>query len=164
MTRKLSLCYLCNACSDLVFEDAADISSVLIFPSADIFWSCMSVEHPSKILTASSPLHIDGSMDVATVLLQLLLSSNPAHTIEKPRSRANSVVDSKPIKSGWLYKKREIISGWRYRYFTVYVGRVEYFIDQSCVVPRGVIPLLGAEIHGPKKCSINGSDDHWFLT
>lgn len=34
------------------------------------------------------------------------------------------------LQAGWLLKKRDILSGWRCRYFVVYKGRVEYYVDQ----------------------------------
>jgi hypothetical protein len=76
---------------------------------------------------------------------------------------------TKCLKSGWLFKKRDVMSGWTHRYFKVYSGRVEYFVDESAVVPRGVIPLLGADIVGsqaneePTRVTVNGKQDHFQL-
>ena len=69
-----------------------------------------------------------------------------------------------PIKSGWLLKKRDFIFGWQCRYFVVYVGRVEYYIDQHDQHPKGVIQLFGAEITTASKCSVNGVNDHWSIS
>lgn len=69
-----------------------------------------------------------------------------------------------PIKSGWLLKKRDIIFGWQCRYFVVYVGRMEYYIDQHDQVPRGVIHLFGADVQSPKQSSVNGVNDHWAFS
>jgi hypothetical protein len=68
-----------------------------------------------------------------------------------------------PLKSGWLLKKRDLFSGWRCRYFVVYVGKVEYYIDQHDTTPRGVVPIFGAEVSRPKKIFINGDGDHWGI-
>jgi hypothetical protein len=82
----------------------------------------------------------------------------------KLRRRSAGGESGTVIKSGWIYKKRDIIVGWRCRFFLVYPGRVEYFRDELDVIPRGVIPLLGADIKGPKKCTVNGDEEHWSLT
>ena len=68
-----------------------------------------------------------------------------------------------PIKSGWLLKRRDIISGWRRRFFIVFEGRLEYFIGENDILARGVIPLAGAEVIGPKRIHINGVPDSWCL-
>mmetsp|Transcript_30477 Transcript_30477/g.56772 ORF Transcript_30477/g.56772 Transcript_30477/m.56772 type:complete len:149 (+) Transcript_30477:114-560(+) len=45
---------------------------------------------------------------------------------------------TKCLKSGWLFKKRDVLSGWTHRFFKVYSGRVEYFVDESAVVSAWV--------------------------
>jgi hypothetical protein len=44
-----------------------------------------------------------------------------------------------PLKSGWLLKQRSLIRGWRCRFFVVYPGRLEYFVNQHDQFPRGII-------------------------
>ena len=70
----------------------------------------------------------------------------------------------KPLKVGWFYKRRDIIMGWRCRYFKIYPGQVEYFRDEQDVIPRGVIPILGAEIKGPLKCTVNGNHECFSIS
>lgn len=79
------------------------------------------------------------------------------------KSMAAVEVESKcfPIKFGWLLKKGAIISGWRCRYFVVYPGKVEYFMDEHDITPKGVIELSGAQIYPAKRCNVNGVSDHW---
>jgi hypothetical protein len=91
-------------------------------------------------------------------------SSGGGGAVGKKSTKEKVSEGTKSIKAGWLYKKRDIMAGWRHRYFKLYVGRIEYFTDQTALVPRGVIPLFGAEVLGPKACSVNGSDDHWSIT
>ena len=91
------------------------------------------------------------------------LNISSPQTLRHKKSFHKLPEDKNIIKSGWLYKRRDIISGWRCRYFCVYPGRLEYFIDSNDVVPRGVVPLLGAEVTGPRKCNVNGAPDHWCL-
>jgi hypothetical protein len=87
---------------------------------------------------------------------------NNANGSKSTKDKVNE--GTKSMKSGWLYKKRDIIAGWRHRYFKLYVGRIEYFTDHTALVPRGIIPLYAAEITGPKVCSVNGNDEHWSIT
>ena len=79
---------------------------------------------------------------------------------ESPSSN-NSDAQDFPIKKGWLLKKGAIISGWRCRWFVVYPGRVEYFLDKHDPTPRGVIDLRGAQIYPARRCTVNGIADHW---
>lgn len=79
-------------------------------------------------------------------------------------SAYTAAIPNSVIKAGWCYKKRDIIMGWRCRYMQVLPGRVEYFRDEHDVIPRGVIPLLGADVKGPKRCAVNGNEEHWSLT
>ena len=56
------------------------------------------------------------------------------------------------LKGGWLLKKRDMLAGWKSRFFVVYIGRVEYFTDnQAGARMRGVISLSGAEVHPGNK-------------
>ncbi len=68
-----------------------------------------------------------------------------------------------PLKSGFLLKKRDILAGWRCRYFVVYAGKMEYYIDQHDIHSRATISLVGAEIHPAKRQSVNGVGEHWGL-
>eukprot|EP01036_Dinobryon_divergens_P030338 gene30338-39567_t len=71
---------------------------------------------------------------------------------------------SQPLKAGWLLKKRDILSGWRCRYFVVYKGRVEYYVDQHDLQPRQVLSLAGAEVQPYKRVSVNGMGEYWGLS
>lgn len=66
----------------------------------------------------------------------------------------NNGMAAVPIKTGWLLKKREILHGWNNRYFKVYVGRFEYFMDPEDELPRAVIPLLDAKVSTPRDIRI----------
>ena len=63
-----------------------------------------------------------------------------------PRSLMSNE-EKQPLRAGWLLKKRDLFSGWRSRYFKVYVNRFEYYIEPNDTTPRGVIPLLDAKVH-----------------
>eukprot|EP01039_Chlorochromonas_danica_P000817 gene817-887_t len=51
-----------------------------------------------------------------------------------------------PLKQGWLLKKRDIMTGWKCRYFEVFPGRANYYADENAPV-RGSISLVGAIVH-----------------
>ena len=68
-----------------------------------------------------------------------------------------------PLKAGWLYKKRDIFSGWRSRYFTVFPGRLEYYSDQNDLQPRRILSLTNAEILEPKIVKVKAFARHWGL-
>ena len=80
-------------------------------------------------------------------------------------------VNDKPIKSGWLLKKRDTWNAWRCRYFVLYTGKLAYYTDQHDTTPKAIIPLVGqtpgqtqrAAIYAEKQCTINGNPDHWYL-
>lgn len=88
-----------------------------------------------------------------------ILSVNGAAVSQKTSSAGRAA--PQVLRQGWLLKKGAIISGWRSRYFVVYPGRVEYFMDKNDVQPRGAISLLGAQIYPAKKSSVNGVSGHW---
>lgn len=78
-------------------------------------------------------------------------------------TRQFTTTSEQPLKAGWLLKKREILAGWRCRYFVVYKDRIEYFVDPHDVRTRGVISLVGASVLPLKKVSINGVSDYWEI-
>lgn len=94
--------------------------------------------------------------------LFLTLTARDETSLRTPKKRPSTSsmnIDKKPLQAGWCYKKRDIIMGWRCRYFKIFQGQVEYFRDESDLIPRGVIPILGAEIKGPLKCTVNGAHE-----
>jgi hypothetical protein len=154
----------------LIFDDCTNINATITFKNSENFWNIANASLSSEV-DASSASNVPnytriGDAESSNSLLRLLSQYNTKRTESKKRkSTKEKVIEgTKSFKSGWLHKKRDIIAGWRHRYFKVYMGRVEYYTDQSAVVPRGVIPLLGADIVGPIRCTINGNDDHWCLT
>ena len=98
-------------------------------------------------------------------------SSSKSKSKSKSSSNSNSKSNdnsrlpdySQPLKRGWLLKKGDLIGGWRARYFNVFVGHAEYFVDQQDSVPRGIIPLHNAIVHDAKKCTVRGNSGYWML-
>lgn len=78
--------------------------------------------------------------------------------------RENRILSSEelpPIKSGWLLKKRDIISGWKCRYFEVYKDRLDYYADQNDTRPRGSYPLFGVDVHSVKPIKVKRRSEHY---
>lgn len=155
--------------SNLIFEDCANINATISFKNSENFWNVANsslLPDDTTVASVGNTYIRTGDIECVNSLLRLLSQDNTKRPDSKRRkSTKEKVIEgTKSFKSGWLHKKRDIIAGWRHRYFKVYMGRVEYYTDQSAVVPRGVIPLLGADIVGPIRCTINGNDDHWCLT
>ncbi len=69
-----------------------------------------------------------------------------------------------PLKKGWLLKKRDIISGWKCRYFEVFPGRLDYYADQNDKEPRGSVSLLEADISTVKAVTVKRVHEYWGLT
>ena len=87
--------------------------------------------------------------------------------INNNKKEINIIKKNKCFQSGWLYKKRDVLSGWTYRFFKLYSGQLEYFVDEVTTTPRGVIPLLGAHIVGydendiAERIIVNGNQGHY---
>jgi hypothetical protein len=82
-----------------------------------------------------------------------------------PRATRQPSIDgwgrTQPLKSGWLLKKRDIFSGWRLRYFVVYLDRLEYFIDQNDSIPKATMSLLDVEVQPVKRVTVQSGQEHW---
>jgi hypothetical protein len=78
-------------------------------------------------------------------------------------SSANNPDDSPPLKAGWLLKKRDIISGWKRRYFEVYMDRLDYFASPDDIRPRGSYPLYGVEVNTVRPIRIKRKFEHYGL-
>jgi hypothetical protein len=99
---------------------------------------------------------VQGGEDAVTFFKKKFFSSSVQASIvdlsTKSQARAQLEPDlttTLPIKSGWLIKRRDLMHGWKQRYFKIYIGRFEYFADPQDPVPRGIIPLLEAKISTP---------------
>lgn len=93
-------------------------------------------------------------------------SLNPTMVNATVPIRENRVLSSEevpPIKAGWLLKKRDIISGWKCRYFEIYKDRLDYYADQKDVRPRGSYPLYGVEIGSVKPIRVKRRNEHYGL-
>lgn len=76
----------------------------------------------------------------------------------------NPNIHEQPLKKGWLLKKRDIISGWKCRYFEVFPGRLDYYSDQNDKEPRGSVSLIDADISTVKAVTVKRVHEYWGLT
>jgi hypothetical protein len=139
------------------------------FKSHSAFWSVVGSKETFDEATQKGSIVVSGAEPAVEVFRRKLLGSDESPGKENnisplpARVRAQSGGEA-PLKSGWLLKKRDLFSGWRCRYFVVYYGRVDYFIDQHDMQTRGTVPIYGAEVSAARKMTINGVSDHWGMT
>lgn len=139
----------------MIFSDCADISAKIKFISHNTFWtiiqshnnfsnckfkgliSCTGSEISLKLLENKLIKLNKNQMNPTTGKnsIQFGINGDKSKTISG-NSRDDSHV---PLKSGWLLKQRSLIRGWRCRFFVVYPGRLEYFVNQHDRFPRGII-------------------------
>lgn len=157
-----------------------DIDATITFDSIKYYRELMKNNSPTSIPEAVSKGHVRTSgLGTAIENFQRKVShyqSNLSQTSQAdPSSTPSSLSVTKfyrmnyngdliqPLKHGWLYKKRDIFTGWRPRYIVVYNGRVEYYVNEHDRYPRDVVSILGAEVSLPKKCAVNGEPDHYYI-
>jgi hypothetical protein len=161
--------YLMHFRSELVFPEK-EISATVSFKSHTVFWSVVNNKESFEYATNRGAVVLTGSLTSVDIFKQKLLGSEAATNNKEniaspmPMTRSRGLSGEIPLKSGWLLKKRDLFSGWRCRYFVVYPGRVDYFIDQHDMQTRGTVPLYGAEVSPVRKMTINGVSDHWGMT
>eukprot|EP01038_Epipyxis_sp_PR26KG_P005575 gene5575-7700_t len=166
---------------DLVYSDIITKDASIFFKTNGIFWQ--TVNGGSSIEEEVSKNHIkqSGKSEALDMFRRKCIKStsirnnvnNNDNLNENQFSPTNNPLRQhrlpsnegiQPLKSGWLLKKRDIISGWRCRYFVVYVGRVEYYKDEHDTTPRGVIQLTNAEVNPARKVYVNGIGEYWGIT
>ena len=67
------------------------------------------------------------------------------------------------MKTGWLLKKRDIISGWKCRYFEVHLDRLDYFESPDDPRPRGSYLLQHVEVSSVKPIRTKRKSEHYGL-
>ena len=160
--------------SDIVFLDAINIDAYITFKGHSHFWQVINGGH--EFTDELSKNIIKHSGDPAVIELfrtscvkpydptaQQLHVNNTASAPVRT-GRVMSADGQQPLKAGFLLKKRDILTGWRSRYFVVYPGRLEYYVDQHDIHSRATISLVGAEVQSAKRQTVNGVAEHWGLT
>jgi len=66
-------------------------------------------------------------------------------------------------KQGILYKRRDVMKGWRPRHFVLQDGILQYYIDAVDTTPRGTIDLGGSSVSTDKPVNVDGIDYFPFI-
>lgn len=162
---------LCNAFRDLVLPNCVVTDASLTCHTFEAFVELSSLKASMADLQGRGLLEVEQRDPEFTTGIDKMfktLNVRDESSLLSPKkvrpSTSSMNHDKKPLKMGWCYKKRDIIMGWRCRFFKIYHGQVEYFRDEGDLIPRGVIPILGAEIKGPSKCTVNGAHECFSIS
>lgn len=153
---------LLNNCEIIMTANTIEVDASISFVSVDNFWATIN----GHIHFEQAACHINGTEDTIKWFKQNIFMTSVGGTFaENPnglstKSQARELFTQQKqldmnanelIRQGWLLKKRDIMNGWKSRYFKVYIGRFEYFVNPNDDVPRAVIPLLGAKVGVPRE-------------
>jgi len=141
-----------NNCDLIMTTDAVQVDACISFVTCANFWATVN----GHLRFEAGVSRSEGSEKAMLLFKQKIFNTSVQETSStlstKSIARAQIQQDqitSFPIKSGWLIKRGDMMQGWKQRYFKIYIGRVEYFVDPLDEVPRAVIPLLEAKISTP---------------
>jgi hypothetical protein len=111
---------------DLILANCVEADASLAFSSLDAFWEMASQQSSLGGLIARGQLEAEQRDPLLTPGLGNLFESLGGREIEGRRTRPSSSanLNKKPLKAGWCYKRRDIIMGWRCRYFKIFPGQV----------------------------------------
>ena len=151
---------LLNNCEVIMTTDSIQVDASISFASLTIFWATINgqvrFEEGSSDAYGSEEALKWFKQQIFATTVEGSMNSNNMST----KSQARALLDihdhavdtqSQLILEGWLIKKRDIMHGWKSRYFRVYVNRFEYFVDPRDDVPRAVIPLLDCKVSVPRE-------------
>ncbi len=157
---------------EMILISNINVHASIDFSSLGNFWA--TVNGNLSVDTGASSM--EGNEEALQFFKSKIFSSSLEKDIEstsvKSATRAyinqslgvEESTTSQLIWSGWMLKKKEILHGWNSRYFKVYAGRFEYFMDPNDESPRAVIPLLDAKVSlMPKEIRVKGYDMHYQL-
>jgi len=141
-----------NNCDLIMTTDAVEVDATVSFVTISNFWATVN----GYIRFEDGVSRAEGNPKAMALFKSKIFNTsvqgNSTNLSTKSVARSQIQQDqttSFPIKSGWLMKRGDMMHGWKQRYFKVYIGRVEYFVDPQDEVPRAVIPLLDAKISSP---------------
>lgn len=159
--------------AETIITDGLKIDATIGFTSSGSFWATVN----GNLSLDSAAANFTGDAEALRYYKRKIFSSvekSSGHSVEstKTLNRAyisntraeDEAMTTRPLKAGWMLKKKEIMRGWNSRYFKVYVGRFEYFMDPNDENPRAVIPLLDAKVSAlPKEIRLRGYDMHYQI-
>jgi len=137
---------------DLILWETVKIDTQFIFQDMTSFHYAMIGGIEDEIL--HKHIEIYGSAEISKIFrkkcskLALPIEEIGASAIPVRENRIISPDSEQPIKAGWLLKKRDILNGWKCRYFEVFRSncRFDYYSDQQDAQPRHSVSLLHADI------------------
>jgi hypothetical protein len=150
-----------------------EFDATVIFQSQSAFWSIINIGGNFADGKATGKIKESGSEAALDLFRRKLLRSCetlPRATVVATAPSSSSILPSLPsitsnvkselvsMKTGYLLKKRDLLSGWRCRYFVVFPGRVDYYVSKDDPQPRGSVDLTGAKISLSGFATINGAD------
>eukprot|EP01031_Cornospumella_fuschlensis_P024217 gene24216-29286_t len=159
---------------DLIMTDNIPLDGTLTFLSLQYFKDVMI---GTSTLPSSIKSHFaifDGPATLLKLLETKLHSVADNDHLENAslpirQTRVVGFGGVQPMKGGWLLKKRDIMGGWKCRYFEVYPGKLVYFSEPfpppADTPPRGSLPLTSTTtIHAPKSIGIRGARGYSCIT
>jgi hypothetical protein len=84
-----------------------------------------------------------------------------AETIQASRPNTSNVQSGR--KSGMLYKKRDMMKGWRIRHFVLEGSTLQYYLDADDPTPRGTLDIAGCSISSDKPVTVDGNEIYPFI-
>jgi hypothetical protein len=163
----------------LILPDFLQFDSQIIFKNISSFQHTVIGGYEHELHLGN--IEYNGSTDIIQMFRQKCLKagelSSNISTVETPmrenRRIGNSTAlggnggvgsEEQPLKKGWLLKKRDIISGWKCRYFELFRGRLLYYRDANDMKARGCILLAEADISKVTTLKIKRISDHFGFT
>ena len=135
-----------NNCDLIMTSDSVQIDASISFVTLSSFWATVN----GQIRFESGVSKTQGSERALQILKEKIFNNTSTSTSNKARIQMGiDDITNIPIKSGWLIKRGDMMHGWKRRFFKVFIGRAEYFIDPQDDVPRAVIPLLESKVSEP---------------
>jgi len=148
---------LLNNCEIIMTTDSIQVDASISFASLANFWAIIN----GQLRFEAGVKDTSGSEEALKWFKQHIFATTVEGTMNynhmSTKSQARALLAPDPIEKtqlileGWLIKKRDIMHGWKSRYFKVYVNRFEYFVDPQDDVPRAVIPLLDCKVSVPRE-------------
>jgi hypothetical protein len=147
--------------------DCVKLEGSIIFKDIKVFRQTIIGETSLDDEMKVGNIEFTGNIERLEPVKELLQRKSSTHAtisnaeIPIREARMISADGSPPIKAGWLLKKRDIISGWKCRYFEVYKDRLDYYADQNDSKPRGSYILDNAELSNVKQLRIKRRSEHY---
>lgn len=148
--------------SEMVLMEGVNLDASLAFSTLGNFWATIN----GNMTLEASTVKSTGSKEALSLFHRKIFSSSvikaqegvSTKTLAKAKTRKDP--SSQLLKSGWLLKRKDVLRGWNSRYFKVYVGRFEYYMDPSDDIPRAVIPMWEATHTYPEQVKVKGYVHH----